>query len=134
MSKAPLSKSRKVLIADDERSIAETLKMILVKEGLEAIAVYDGRQAIERARDWKPDLYLSDVVMPYVNGIQAGIEIAGMLPDCKVLLLSGQAAVHDLMHEARSRGYNFEILTKPVHPAELLRAVRKILAEQTTSD
>ena len=47
-----------------------------------------------------------------------------MLPDCKVLLFSGQAETCDLLKEARIRGYDFEILAKPVHPADLLARLR----------
>ena len=108
--------------------------MILIREGLDATTVSDGKQAIAKALEWKPDLFLSDVVMPHTNGIEAAIEISRMLPDCKVLLLSGQAAVRDLMHDARKRGYDFTILSKPVPPAELIRAVRQNLAKQTAQD
>jgi hypothetical protein len=43
-----------------------------------------------------------------------------MLPSCKVLLFSGQAATTNLLEKARTQGYEFEILSKPVHPADLL--------------
>ena len=54
----------KVLIADDEPIIADTLAMILEQDGYQAEAVYGGRQAVEKARRWTPDLFLSDVNMP----------------------------------------------------------------------
>jgi DNA-binding NtrC family response regulator len=119
----------KVLIADDEPTISGTLQMILAQEGFDVVAVSDGKAAIEKAREWWPDLFLSDVVMPEINGIEAAIEITRVLPECRVLLLSGQAVVRDLVREARQRGYDFRILTKPIHPAELIASLRSLLEE-----
>jgi CheY-like chemotaxis protein len=120
----------RVLVADDEQAIAETLQIILERQGLEVVAVHDGKTAVAKAREWKPDLFLTDVVMPGINGIEAAIQITRFLPECKVLLLSGQAVVHDLMYDARQHGYGFRIMMKPIHPAELIRFVQSTLAEK----
>jgi hypothetical protein len=58
------------------------------------------------------------------SGIDAAIRIGAMLPTCKILLLSGQAATVDLLEHARLRGYEFEILAKPVDPRDLLAKLR----------
>ena len=120
----------RILVADDERTIADTLQIILEKEGFEAVAVYGGRAAIAKAREWKPHLLLTDVVMPGVNGIEAAIQITRFLPECKVLLLSAQAMVRDLMKDAHQDGLGFSIIMKPVHPAELIRFLQSMLAEK----
>ena len=113
-----------VLIADDERLIADTLNLILKKAGFEAEAVYSGQKAVEAARNRCPDIFLADVVMPGMTGIDAAIEIAAMNPACRILLLSGQAATADLLHDARLRGHHFEVLLKPLHPSQLLARLR----------
>ncbi len=123
MSSEAKSKQR-VLVADDERVIADTLAMILTQSGFEARAVYSGEQALEVAANFQPDMLISDVIMAGVNGIDAAIEIRRMLPGIKVLLFSGQAATADLLEKARARGYDFEILAKPVHPQDLLARMR----------
>jgi CheY-like chemotaxis protein len=115
---------RKVLVVDDERVIADTLAIILNQNGFDASAVYTGTAAVERARRVKPDLIISDVIMPDVNGIEAAIAIRKILPGCKILLFSGQAATADLLESARSQGHEFEILAKPVHPQDLLAKLR----------
>lgn len=115
----------KVLVVDDERVIADTLAIILNQHGFDASAVYTGSGAVERARDVKPDLIISDVIMPDMNGIEAAISIRGFLPSCKILLFSGQAATADLLENARARGHEFEILAKPVHPQDLLQKLRE---------
>ena len=114
----------RVLVADDERIIADTLGMILSQNGFETATVYGGQRAVETARAFHPDFFLADVVMPGMSGIEAAIQISGMLPGCRILLLSGQAATADLLRDARVRGHDFEILLKPVHPNQLLDRLR----------
>jgi CheY-like chemotaxis protein len=114
----------RVLVADDERVIADTLAIILNQHGYDASAVYTGTAAVERARSVRPDLVISDVIMPDMNGIDAAIKIRAMLPSCKILLFSGQAATADLLESAREKGHEFEILAKPVHPQDLLAKLR----------
>jgi CheY-like chemotaxis protein len=111
----------KVLVADDEQVIADTLAMILNQSGFEARAVYSGEKALELAETFAPDMLISDVIMADLNGIEAAIRIQALLPRIKILLFSGQAATADLLEKARARGYEFEILAKPVHPQDLLR-------------
>jgi CheY-like chemotaxis protein len=111
---------RRVLVVDDEQVIADTLAKILDLNGYEASAVYTGTAAVESARSLQPDLIISDVIMPDMDGIQAAISIRSFLPDCKILLFSGQAATADLLENARAQGHEFEILGKPVHPSDLL--------------
>ncbi len=114
----------KVLVADDERVIADTLAIILNQSGFEAMAVYSGEKAVEAAGSWKPDMLISDVIMTDLNGIDAAIKIRSLLPSCKILLFSGQAATADLLDRARGQGHEFEILAKPVHPQDLLARLR----------
>lgn len=112
--------TQRILIADDERMIADTLATIVGLHGYETRTAYDGREAVETARQWQPDILLTDVLMPVMDGIDAAIAICRMLPDCRVVLLSGVASITDLAGELNSRGYHFEILQKPIPPEELL--------------
>ena len=119
-----MSSKPKVLVADDERVIADTLAMILNQSGFEARAVYSGETALELVATFVPDMLISDVIMADLNGIDAAIRIRQLLPDMKVLLFSGQAATADLLEKARANGHEFEILAKPVHPQDLLNKLR----------
>ncbi len=121
----PDTKARpKVLVVDDERVIADTLAMILNQSGFEARAIYSGEGALELVPSFAPDMLISDVIMADLNGIDAAIRIKELLPGIKVLLFSGQAATADLLEKARTQGYEFEILAKPVHPQDLLSRLR----------
>ena len=114
----------KVLVADDEQVIADTLAMILNQSGFHARAVYSGEKALELAVTFAPDMLITDVIMADLNGIDAAIQMRAMLPQIKILLFSGQAATADLLEKARAQGYEFEILAKPVHPQDLLSKMR----------
>jgi CheY-like chemotaxis protein len=114
----------RVLVADDERVIADTLAMILNQSGFNARAVYSGEKAVELALAFKPEMIVSDVIMAELNGIDTVIQLRKLFPKIKVLLFSGQAATANLLENARAQGYEFEILAKPVHPQDLLAKLR----------
>lgn len=115
----------KVLVADDEQVIANTLAIILNQAGFEARAVYSGEKAIESLDTFEPDMLISDVIMTGMTGIEAAIATRAKRPSCKILLFSGQAATADLLEKARAQGHEFEILAKPVHPTDLLAKLRR---------
>jgi CheY-like chemotaxis protein len=114
----------RVLIADDEEVIANTLAMILSQAGFETRAVYSGEQVLEIAQSFRPDMLITDVIMHGINGIEAAIQVRALLPSCRILLFSGQAATANLLEKARAEGHEFDILSKPVHPADLLARMR----------
>jgi CheY-like chemotaxis protein len=114
----------KVLVADDEQIIADTLKLILDKSGYVTRAAYSGETAVEMARGFEPDMLITDVIMPGMSGIEAAIQVRTDLPSCKVLLFSGNEATADLVEAALAQNHKFELLAKPVHPTELLAKMR----------
>ncbi len=114
----------RVLVADDEQVIANTLAIILNQAGFEARAVYSGEKALEALDQFQPDMLISDVIMTGMTGIEAAIATRQKMPKCKILLFSGQAATADLLERARFQGHEFEILAKPVHPTDLLAKLR----------
>jgi CheY-like chemotaxis protein len=115
----------RIVVIDDESLIAETVVEILRDEGFDAVAVPSGVSAIELAKTWRPEIVLSDVIMPGLNGIDTGIKIREIVPSCKVILFSGQAATVDLLEQARQEGHGFEILAKPIRPERLIAVIRE---------
>lgn len=116
-----------VLVVDDEKVIADTLSIILKKSGFSAITAYDGPTALRLANDLKPHLLITDVMMPGMTGIELAITMTHTIPECKILLFSGQAATVDLLEKARDAGYDFTTLTKPVHPTDMLKRISECL-------
>jgi CheY-like chemotaxis protein len=107
--------------------------MILRSMGIDATAFNRPLDALEAAKVNPPDLLLTDVVMPFMTGIELAILVKKSCPDCKVLLFSGQALNADLLHDVKSAGHEFEILTKPVHPTDLLAKIRLIAPDSLSA-
>ncbi len=118
--------AKRIFVVDDEACIADTLAVILRKSGYEANAFYNAQSALVEIESCCPELVISDVVMPGMNGVEMAVLIKERHPACKVLLFSGNATTVDLLEETRRRGYDFELLTKPVHPSDLLARVADI--------
>jgi DNA-binding response OmpR family regulator len=118
---------RRIVVIDDERMIADTLALILRSKGYAAEVAYDGLSGLATCADFHPHLVISDVVMPGMSGIEVAIELRRKAPDCTILLYSGQAATAQMMEDARSRGHEFELLAKPVHPVQLLEKVKSLI-------
>ena len=116
-----------VLIVDDESVIADTLTEILNRSGYAATAAYDAESAMESALLKPPEMLITDVVLPGMNGIELAIQIKRIFPDCKTLLFSGQASTSDMLTSAKSAGHHFTLLSKPVHPKDLLAWVSQSL-------
>ncbi len=120
------SRKQRVLVVDDEQLIAQSLRDILSRAGFEAVFALSGNEAIELAEQICPDIVISDVIMPDLDGVQTAIGIQRACPEARILLFSGQAATSDILERARAEGHNFELLPKPIHPARLLAAIRKL--------
>lgn len=118
---------RRILIIDDETSVAETLEMIFRGYGYEVRTAFSAEQAVETIAHWQPDLALVDVMLPQMNGIQFGTVLKANYPACQILLVSGHPGTSELLELARQQGHNFEILAKPLHPALILEIVAHLL-------
>ena len=119
----------RVFVVDDEPTIRETLAAILYNEGYKAIPFEDGAMALSAAAEESPDLLITDVMMPDMNGVDLAIHFENLYPKCKILLVSGAPAAWDLLASARLRGHDFELLAKPLHPVKLLEKVAGTLGE-----
>ena len=112
-----------VMVVDDESSIADTLAEILSRSGYSAVAAYDGDSALESALLTPPEMLITDVVLPGMSGIDLAITVKRIFPDCKIILFSGQASTADLLAAAQRDGHQFTLLSKPIHPADLLARI-----------
>ena len=60
----------KILVVDDEHDAADSIKNRLIHEGYEAVAAYDGQEALEKIKEENPDIILLDLMMPKLNGFE----------------------------------------------------------------
>lgn len=107
-----------VLIVDDEAIIADTLAAILRSRNYAATAAYSGEEALALAKIVPPDFLITDVMMPGMNGIDLAVLVKKFVPDCKVLLFSGDAMSFD--GDPRLARHQLALVPKPLHPRELL--------------
>ena len=124
----------KIIVVDDEPVIADTLVNMLQGEGHDAFAVSNGKSAISLTKlMWpaRPDLLVTDVVMPGMNGVETAKEMVKLVPTCRIILFSGQAASTDLVSKAEAEGFSFEILAKPINPNILLATINREQAKVT---
>jgi CheY-like chemotaxis protein len=130
---AATNESPVILVVDDEKVIADTLSIILSKNGFRVLTAYNAEMALELASTTAPALLVSDVMMgPGMDGAQLAITLRKGVPDCKVILFSGHAAARDLLERASEIGHDFTLLTKPLHPADLLLRIRQAFAAHPT--
>ena len=116
----------RVLIADDHRLFAEALVAILVGDARITVVgqAGDGREAVELARELRPDVVLMDVSMPVLDGFEAARAIRADRADTRILMLTGSSsrADVDLARDAGAAGY----VTKDRIAAELIAAIVEI--------
>ena len=113
----------RVLIADDDAVIADTLAQALIIQGIDAVAAHSGEAAIVAARTFHPDVAILDVVLSGINGIDAALAILKVQPTCRIIPFSGNHETAAILEKALADGHSFKIFAKPVHPLELLEAL-----------
>lgn len=117
----------KILIVDDEKVFADTLAHIFLSAGYKTRSVYSAEQAIETIAEWLPDLVITDVILPNMNGIDLAILLKSTHPGIIVMMISGQISTGALVDDAAKNGHDFNILAKPVPVPELLAGASKLL-------
>lgn len=117
-----------IFVVDDEEIIASTIAAILRLKGLDTVPFTRSSEALETSRSVAPDLLISDIMMPTLSGPELAQRIQARHPNCKVLLFTGEWDRADVEIAAYEQGLTYELIPKPVHPKELLRKVREMLA------
>jgi DNA-binding NtrC family response regulator len=126
----PAGAQLRVFVVDDHDVIASSLAMILrFLGGFHATSFTNPLDALRASESESPDLLITDVIMPQLSGIDLAIQVLDRCRNCKVLLFSGHNVTAPLLKSAQESGYNFELLAKPVHPADLLIKIQRVLED-----
>ncbi len=125
------SDNLRILVADDQEAIRKRVRSILVsKRTFEVCAeVPNGREAVEKARELKPDLIILDITMPELNGLDAARLIRQFSPETPIVILSVHKS-RQLMYEAQKIGVQGYV-TKEDANQDLIRAVDAVLQKLT---
>lgn len=119
----------RILIVDDERPVANTIAEVLRHSGYDSTPVYNAPDALEFVRNEKPDLIICDVIIPgAMNGVEIAMACRTICPDCRIVLLSGNATTQELLEDASLLGHSFEVIAKPIPPRQLLARIKTLLA------
>lgn len=125
VKKAEMKKT--IIVVDDERIVADTMSLFLNRTGeFDAYACYDHYDALEQGRKTKPDLVLLDVLRPAGHGLEDACEVGKQL-HCPVILMSGAALHHREIECPGDSAGPFQLLLKPIPPAELLEQLKHFL-------
>ncbi|MCS7255636.1 MAG: response regulator transcription factor [Thermomicrobium sp.] len=117
----------RVLIADDHPLFRDGLRSLLEARGIDVIGeAANGREAVELARQLKPDIVLMDLTMPEVDGLTATRILATELPEVKVVVLTASDDEADLFEAIKSGAYGY--LLKNLETDEFFRALEAVQA------
>jgi CheY-like chemotaxis protein len=122
----PLGK--RILVADDDPPLRRVLGKILTSAGYEVVLVEDGKAAVEKAAEIKPDLVITDGLMPKMHGFLVCKALKEMQPAPKVIMLTAVYTKLNYRFEARDRYGADDLLTKPFEVANLLKCIERHLS------
>src|SRR4051812_10389882 len=116
-----------ILVVDDELSVAQTITWVLQGAGYNATFALNAKSAVQIASHLAFDAALVDINLRDLDGIQAAGEICKRLPNCKILLMSGDPASAIRLKEAAKDDVHFELLAKPIGAPELLQKMASLV-------
>ena len=120
----------KILIVEDDRILADSLKDMLIKKGFDVEAVYDGEDGSQYAMLGVYDLLILDVMMPKMNGYEVARYVRSKRCSTPILMLTAKSSLEDRV-EGLNAGADY-YLTKPFDSRELLACINALLRRQGT--
>jgi len=120
--------SKKVLVVDDVDTIARVYARFLERQGYEVRIAFNGEEALDVWENFKPDLVLSDIRMPKMNGFELATAIRKRDPKQKVILMTGYTDEAEVLEQQKK--YGFPFFTKPADlQTTVLKIVKDVLAD-----
>ena len=116
-----------VLVVEDDAVILRLLEVNFTMEGFSVVSATDGHEGLERARIDRPDVIVTDIMMPNMNGLEllAALRADADVADIPVILLSAKAMTDDVRAGLDAGADDY--ITKPFEPLELVERVNKLL-------
>ncbi|MGW6508075.1 response regulator, partial [Streptomyces niveus] len=121
----------RVLVVDDEASLAELMSMTLRYEGWDVRSAGDGAGAVRSAREFRPDAVVLDVMLPDMDGIAVLGRLRQELPQVPVLFLTAKDAVEDRIAGLTAGGDDY--VTKPFSLEEVVARLRGLIRRSGTA-
>ncbi|NNV55861.1 response regulator transcription factor [Limnovirga soli] len=119
----------KLLIAEDDLMLVKAIEFKLKREGYDLVIVNDGREALLKIASEKPDIIISDIMMPFINGLEIISTVRNdMKLDTPIIMLTS-VGLEKTVLEAFELGAD-DFMTKPFSPNELVVRIRKIITSR----
>jgi two-component system, OmpR family, response regulator len=115
----------RVLVVDDEESLAEVLASVLRRDGWTARTAYTGEQAVLEARAFQPDVVVLDMMLPDLDGLEVLAKVRTLDPDVAVLFLTARESLEERIAGITAGGDDY--VTKPFSLEEVLARLRGLL-------
>ncbi|HKY04588.1 MAG TPA: response regulator, partial [Blastocatellia bacterium] len=125
----PVARTRKILVADDDMPLRKVMGKILTQAGYDVILAEDGKAAVEKAATEKPDLVITDGLMPKLHGFLVCKAVKEMDPPPKVILVTAVYTKMNYKWEVKDKYGADALITKPFEVADLLACIQKQLAD-----
>ena len=118
----------KILVVDDDDVIRLIIKNVITKLGSQTLEARNGNEAVSLYKKEKPDLVITDILMPDKEGLETIHDIRGINPKAPIIAMSGGGNTQNLtfLQLAQKIGAN-HVMAKPVKPDELINAIKTIL-------
>jgi DNA-binding response OmpR family regulator len=118
----------KILVIEDDVLVRNMVDKVLRHGGYDVVMAEDGVRGMNSFRSERPDLVLTDIIMPEREGIATIVEMRRECPDAKIIAMSGGGRIGsaDFLGMAKKLGAN-DIIPKPFLPQELLRRIKACL-------
>lgn len=118
---------QKILVVEDDDFIRGMICTVLKKHGFEVIEAKNGVDGVDKALHEKPNIVLTDMLMPDKEGIETILEIRSASPDIKIIAMSGGGKTKNMNFLDMAKKVGAEkILSKPFKPSALLNAISEI--------
>ena len=118
---------RRVLVVDDDQRSRDAVARLLAEEGYDATVASDGEEASGLLATWRPDLVLTDLEMPRLDGCGLLARVRCVLPGIPVIVLSARAGLEGRNSLERQGAAGF--FAKPVQVDALLARIHDLLSE-----
>lgn len=126
-----VDKQYRILIVDDEDSVRRLLSAVLSGEGYQVDTAADGREGLEKFKNWRPELVLLDIRMPEMDGLTALGEIRRCQPTAKVILMTAFAAVDTAVTALKEGAFDYIIKPFNLDEVKLLASRAKEMSRMT---
>ena len=121
----------KILIVDDDENICELLNLYLKKDGFDTSIAYNGRQAVELAENYNPDLILLDIMLPELDGWQVCREIRKK-SEVPIIMLTAKGETFDKILGLELGADDY--VTKPFDTKEVVARIKAVLRRSTENE